>query len=173
MANFKNSSWFYLIAGLLITANIVTLTLLWINRSGNDHHPPGPPHNNNLFEYLSKELNLTKEQQDAYRSLRDEHQQGTRALQDSIRNAKDALFVLLKQDNISEEAITSQSNKAAGFQAQLDNFTFHHFQKVRAICNAEQKKKFDDIIQEALRTQGPMQGPPPGGGPGGPPPPHH
>ena len=169
MSNFKNNSWFYLIAGLLITANIVTLTLLWLNRSGNDQHPQGPPHSN-LFEYLTKELDLNKQQQEAYRNLRDEHQHGTRDLQDSIRKAKDALFILLQQDSVSEEAISAQSNRAAAFHAQLDNFTFHHFQKVRAICNPSQQKKFDEIIQEALRTQGPgMQGPPGNR----PPPPHN
>ena len=159
MVNFKNTSWFYLFAGLLITANIVTLTLLWLNRSGNEQHPPREPHSN-LFEYLTKELDLTKQQLDKYRVLRDEHQEGTRELQDSIRKSKDALFNLLKQENVSDEAIFAQSNKAAGFHAQLDNFTFHHFKRLRAICTPGQQIKFDNIIQEALRTQGP-QGPPP------------
>ena len=172
----KNNSWLYLVAGLIITANIVTLALLWIHRGGHEHPPVGGQQRGNMFEYLSKELNLTKQQQDAYDSLRNEHQKATRDLQDSVRDAKDAFFSMLGKENVSNEALTQQSNKAAALSAQLDMITFRHFEKVRALCNPDQQKKFDGIIQEALRGmgQGPRQGPPPpphGGpppGPGGP-----
>jgi len=57
--------------------------------------------------------------------------------------------------------------------------TFEHFKKVRALCNEEQKKKFDAIIKQAIgmmgQQQGRPQGPPPDGNrngmhPDGPPP---
>ncbi len=162
MEKIKNNSWLYLVAGIIITANIVTLAMLWIHRGGNDEHrdrPQGP----NLFEYLSKELSLSKQQQDAYRDLRNEHREGSRQLQDSIRNAKDELFDLLKQTNVQEEAIMQQSNKAASLGAKLDNLTFHHFQKLRALCDPDQQKKFDGVIRDALRMMGPQRHGPPHG----------
>ena len=164
----KNNSWLYLIAGLIITANIVTLAFLWIHR-GSHEHPRGGPEKGNMFEYLSKELNLTKQQQDAYDTLRNEHQKAVGQIQDSIRIAKDALFSMLGKDSVSNEALAQQSNKAAALSAQLDIITFRHFEKVRALCTPDQQKKFDGIIQEALRSkgrQGPQkQGPPPDGPP--------
>ena len=167
----KNNSWLYLIAGLIITANIVTLAMLWMHRGGHEH-PQGGQGRGGMFEYLSKELNLTKQQQDAYDSLRNEHQKATRQIQDSIRNAKDALFSMLGKDSVSNEAITMQSNKAAALSAQLDIITFRHFEKVRALCTPDQQKKFDGIIQEALRGmgQGPQRQGPPHDGPPPPPP---
>ena len=162
MEKIKNNSWLYLVAGIIITANIVTLAMLWIHRGGHEEkndNPRGPK----LFEYLSSELSLSKQQQEAYRDLRNEHREGSRQLQDSIRHAKDELFDLLKQNNLQEEAIMQQSNKAASLGAKLDTLTFHHFQKLRALCNPDQQKKFDGVIRDALQMMGPQRhGPPPG-----------
>ena len=155
MENLRKNYWLYIITGVIITANIATLALLWLHSGGFYKSPAEPPHTN-LFEYLSKELKFTPAQQDAYRLLRNEHQKGSRKLQDSIRNAKDALFNMLDQNNTSDKTLAAFSNKAAALNAELDVFTFHHFQKVRGICNADQQKRFDDIIQEALRSIGPQ-----------------
>ncbi|MEJ7609884.1 MAG: periplasmic heavy metal sensor [Ferruginibacter sp.] len=161
MEKIKNNSWLYLVAGVVITANIVTLAMLWIHRGGHDEkhdRTRGP----NLFEYLSKELSFSKQQQDAYRELRNEHREGSRRLQDSIRDAKDGLFDMLSQNNAEEAAIIQQSNKAASLGSKLDTFTFLHFKKLRALCTPDQQKKFDGIIREALQMMGPRHGPPPG-----------
>ena len=161
----RNNFWLYMITGILITANIVTLALLWTHKAKNndsDHFrkPQGGPQ---LFEYISRELKFDQKQKDAYAVLRDEHRSGAEKLQDSIKVAKDDLFRMLQQGNISNENITAQSNKAAALAAQLDVFTFHHFQKVRALCTPDQQKRFDEIIQEAIHSMARPQGPPPGG----------
>jgi protein CpxP len=162
MSSTKNNFWLYAISGILITANIVTLTLLWIHKTKNDTPQGFRPHGGpQLFEYISKELHFDEKQKDAYALLRDEHHSGAEKLQDSIKAAKDELFMMLQQANTNEESITVQSNKAAALTARLDVFTFHHFQKVRALCNAEQQKRFDDIIQQAIHSMA-QQGPPRG-----------
>jgi protein CpxP len=169
----RNNFWLYMISGILITANIVTLALLWTHKAKNDDNnhfrkPQGGPQ---LFEYISRELKFDQKQKDAYAVLRDEHHSGTEKLQDSIKAAKDELFMMLQQGNASEESITAQSNKAAALTARLDVFTFHHFQKVRALCTPDQQKRFDEIIQEAIHSMAQPQGPPRGAGhPGMPPP---
>jgi len=162
MENSTKTRWLYLISGLLITANIAVLAILFIHRGGREDRRGGPEPRGTMFEYLTKELQLTKPQQDTYDSLRNEHHAATMKLQDSIRAAKDALFNMLQQSNTSEEMISAASNKAAALNAQLDVLTFHHFQKLRALCTPEQQKKFDNIIQEAIRGMGRQQGPPPG-----------
>ncbi|MEI9958666.1 MAG: hypothetical protein WDM90_20685 [Ferruginibacter sp.] len=120
--------------------------------------------------------------------MRDEHQAGQKPLQDSIRSAKETLFDLLKQPAAPDSLVQAASNKAAAADAQLELFTFKHFQKLRAICTVTQQKKFDEIIQDVLHRMAmpqrrnpqepPPQGmhgdkpPPPGEGPeGGMPPP--
>jgi len=166
MSTTKNNFWLFMITGILITANIVTLALLWTHKAKNNdehqaHRPQGGPQ---LFEYISRELKFDQKQKDAYALLRDEHHNGAEKLQDSIKAAKDELFTMLQRPNTTEDAVAAQSNKAAALTSELDVFTFHHFQKVRALCNADQQKRFDEIIQEAIHSMAQPQGPPPGGG---------
>ncbi len=174
MSDLKNNRWLSIATLILLVANIVTLTLLWTNKKNvaDEKHPPAP-----VFEFLTKELKLNEQQQAAYKLLRDKHQADQKQFRDSIRKAKDALFSLLKQPNVADSLLQEYSRRATAFDQQLDIITFRHFQEVRALCNTEQQKKFDAIIQDVLRRMaGPRRGqrPPPGGkrdGPGGFPPP--
>ncbi len=151
MNNFTNNRWISVIILLLLTANIATLALLWTQkgRDRRDEQKPAPPQGQ-VFEFLTHELQLDAAQQEAYKKLREEHQAGQKGLRDSIRKAKDDFFGLLKQGNVADSLIHIYSRRAVEADQQLDEFTFRHFQKLRAICNAEQQKKFDTIIQDAL-----------------------
>lgn len=162
MNNFTNNRWLSVVTLLLLTANIVTLALLWTHKSSDkgERQLPGP--GGQVFEFLTHELKLDSAQQETYKKLRDEHQAVQKPLQDSIRSAKDAFFALLQQSNVPDSMLKAYSNKASAAVEQLDMLTFRHFQKLRAICNAEQQKKFDTIIQDVLRRMAPPkgQGPP-------------
>ncbi len=165
MNNFTNNRWLPVITLLLITANIVTLALLWTHKSsGGKEDGKLPPPRGQVFEFLTHELKLDPSQQEVYKKLRDEHQAGVRAIRDSIqKKAKEALFALLKKPGVSDSEIHVYSGRAAAADQQLDEFTFYHFQKLRALCNKEQQDRFDEIIQDALRRMAPgRQGPPPG-----------
>lgn len=178
MSNFTNNRWLSVITLLLLTANIVTLALLWTNKGkeqAEERFQPAPGRGQ-VFEFLTNELKLDSAQQEAYGKMRDEHRAGQRELQDSIRKTKDALFALLQQPGVSDSQMQEYSGRAARAEQKLDEFTFRHFQKVKAICNVEQQKRFEEIIQDALRRMAPprRQGPPPGMRPPegeGPPPP--
>jgi len=165
MSNTTNNRWFTIITLLLLTANIVTLALLWTNKKPDREHfnpPPPPQQGGQVFEFVTRELNLDSAQQSTYKILRDEHQSQVRPLQDSIGRAKDSFFDLLKQENVSDSLVESASKKIGNLEQQRDVFTFRHFQKLRAICNNEQKNKFDSVIQQALRQMAPPRGPRPG-----------
>jgi len=167
MKNFTNNPLLSVITLLLLTANIVTLALLWSHKAadkgGREMQPP-PGGGGQVFEFVCNELKLDSAQREAYRKLRDEHQSGQKPLQDSIRKAKDAFFALLQQASAPDSLIMAGSRKTSEAEQQLEILTFRHFQKLRAICNADQQKKFDEIIQDVLRRMAPprRQGPPPG-----------
>ena len=165
MNNFTNNRWLSVVTLLLLTANIVTLALLWTNKSKDKGEMKPLPPGGQVFEFLTHELKLDSAQQEAYKKLRDEHQAGQKEIQDSIRKAKDDFFGLLQQPNVSDSMINIFSRRAVEADQKLDEYTFRHFQKLRAICNAEQQKKFDNIIQDALHRMAPpkRQGPPPQG----------
>ncbi|MGG9962566.1 Spy/CpxP family protein refolding chaperone [Ferruginibacter sp. SUN106] len=171
---FTNNRLLSVITLLLLTANIATLGYLWTHKNNAGGNIQPPPPTGQVFEFVTKELQLDSAQQLSYKKLREEHQAGQRPLQDSIRKAKDEFFELLKQPAPVEALVQQQSSKVAAAEQQLELFTFRHFQKLRAICTATQQKKFDDIIQDVLRRMAPAkrpQGPPPPGIRGGMPPP--
>jgi Spy/CpxP family protein refolding chaperone len=165
MSNATNNRWFTVITLLLLTANIVTLALLWVNKKPDREQfnpPPPPPPGGQVFEFITRELNLDSAQQATYKTLRDEHQSQVRPLQDSIGKAKDSFFELLKQENVSDSAVENFSKKIGNLEQQRDIFTFRHFQKLRAICTKDQKIRFDSIIQQALHQMAPPRRPGPG-----------
>ena len=183
MPTLKNNHWLSIATLILLAANIVTLTMLWTHKKHGDDgkKPPQGP----VFEFLTKELQLNEEQQAAFKQLRDQHQAIQNQFRDSTRKAKDALFSLLQQPNVSDSLLQEYSKRATAFDQQLDIVTFRHFQQVRALCNATQQKKFDAIIKDAMSRMGGPGGhpppgpgagdhhPPPGGEDGPPPPPKH
>ena len=161
MNNFTNNRWLSVITLLLLTANIVTLALLWTNKKNEKEQvilQPKP--GGQVFEFITHELNLDSAQQIAYEKLREEHQAGVRPLQDSIRNAKNTFFDLLADEKVVDPMIQEFSKRIAELEQQRDVLTFKHFQKLRAICNKEQQTKFDSIIQEVLRSMGGPKRPP-------------
>jgi len=163
----NNNRWLAIIILLLLTANVVTLGYLWTHKNNTIFNDPAqqlpPPPQGQVFEFVTKELQLDSAQQKAYKLLRDEHQAGQRPLQDSIRKAKDNFFALLQQA-APDSLIELRSAIIARAEQQLDLFTFKHFQQLRAICNPTQQNKFDSIIQGVLRRMAPgrmHEGPPP------------
>ncbi len=176
-----NNRWFTIVILLLLTANIATLAILWINHKGGgrgDGKMPPPPQGQ-VFEFVTNELKLDSLQKIAYSKLREEHREAQKMIQDSIGKVKDRFFALLQQPNVDDATIQAAAKKASDAESQMELLTFHHFQKVRAICNPEQQKKFDAIIQDVLRRMAPPKNrpgrpgrfPPPPGGPGNEPPP--
>ncbi|MEO7983415.1 MAG: periplasmic heavy metal sensor [Bacteroidota bacterium] len=171
----KNKLLLWLIA-LLVVANIASITLFWLGKGKQPSPPKGTPN-----EFLVKELKLDTKQQEQLELLVKEHRQAAEQLRTKTREAKEAFFDLLKQPTITDSIKKEAAQKISVSTEELDLLTLAHFQKIRALCNPEQQKNFDQIIHELTRMMGqprpPMgqgngpQGPPPGGPDGDRPPP--
>lgn len=178
MSNNSTGRWITIIALVLVTANIVSLVFLWTKRPMHEMGPKGEmPPNERPFEFLNHELKFDSVQREQYRVLRDKHQATVRPLTDSLRRSKDAFFALLNAETGGDSLVMQRARQISSLEEQLNMATFRHFQKLRLICTADQKKKFDELIQDVLRRMAPpkQQGPPPmrpgAGRPGMPPPP--
>lgn len=171
MNNVLNNRWITLITFLLLTANIGTLALLWTKYENNkrkEGRPGPPPPNGQVFEFISNELNFDSTQREAYRQLRDKHQDGKKPIEENIQKAKDDLFSLLKKGKVDSSEIWAAAKRASEATMQMDLFTFEHFQKVRGLCNTVQQPKFDSIIKDVLKKIAPKRRMPPGPPPPGP-----
>lgn len=144
---------------LLLVANAATITMFWLHKKPKPPQPKGSPK-----EFLVKELGLDAEQQAKLDALMKEHRQAAAGIREKVKAEKDSLFLLIKEPNTSDSMKQAAAAAASRYTEQLDVLTLNNFQKIRALCNTEQQKKFDEIIQEVLR----MMAQPRPGGPGGP-----
>jgi len=137
----------------LLVVNIGTLSFIWLHHG---HGGPPPPHGRgDVAGFLTHELNFSPEQEKQFDQLREEHHHAMEKFQDEGRERHHQLFDLLHASTADSAAIQSAAKGIAENQSQIEVVTFHHFQQVRAICNPEQQKKFDEIIDEALRMMAP------------------
>ncbi len=164
----------------LLVINIGLLAFLWLHRP---HMPPNPPERERgdimdkerdrmpddkdrkvltqggPKEFLSHELNFSDKQIQDYDKLIEQHQKDIKAIRESMQKDRDSFWDGLSGSGSPESA----ASKIGDDQKQLELITFNHFKKVRELCTDEQKKKFDKVINEALRMMAGPGGPPPGG----------
>ncbi len=151
---------------LLVLINCALLAVFWLQR-GKGPGAEGPPQR--AHEFLTKELKLNKAQEEAYEKMRTGHFETTRTLNDANRKLRDSLFSYINTSALDTPTVTRLEKQIAFNQAQIEKATLLHFRELRNILNADQQKKFDGVIRDALRMMG---GPPRGGqGPNGMPPP--
>ncbi len=150
---YSKNKWVGVITSVLLIANIITLTMLWIgNRHPDGNLPlPPPPGGSPAFEFVVKELNMDEQQQKKYKALRDEHHQQQIPLGELLAKAKDDYFSLLRDSTVSDSLLLQHSARQMAIMQQIELINFRHFQKIRAICNSTQQQKFDSIIQDVLK----------------------
>ena len=161
--------WKWMVA-LLAVLNIALLVNIWCGKPHHEIRELGPQGGGRPSDILIHELNFTPEQAKQFEALKEEHQQAIRKLMDDGHTLRDNFFELLKSDSVNEPMIPVRAALISENQRGIELATFNHFQKVRAICNAEQKKHFDEIINDVLKQMGRPHGKP---GEGPPPPPMH
>jgi Spy/CpxP family protein refolding chaperone len=150
---------------LLLIANAATIAMFWIGRA---KRPPAP--RGEVKDFLVKELNLDSNQQIKFEQLRNEHRHAVDSLREKVKQAKDAMFELVK-DPAATDSIKHTAAEAVGIiTEEIDLYTVEHFQKLRAICNPEQQKRFDELLHQVTSMMAPPPPPKHPDHPGGPPP---
>jgi hypothetical protein len=141
MKNIVKNKLFTWVIVLLVLANILTLGFYW---AGRIHlMKEGSPK-----EFLASQLNFDEIQKKQYFDLAEEHHENAQKIREKIKLSKDALFDLLKQPNVSDSTERAAAKTVGINLEELDLYTLKHFKKVRALCNQEQKEKFDAIIHQ-------------------------
>jgi len=164
MSYFNRNKWWVIAFVLLIIMNLATLTTLWVMKD--KRWPPSIHQRSGIVDYLVKELGFDSIQKKQLIQLRKGHEERLMGMRGKTRDAKDALFALLTKDDVPDSIVEKAAYASSENDQQIDVLTFRHFQKIRNLCTPPQKIKFNDIIGELIRSQGP----PPSGNPNGPPP---
>ncbi len=150
---------------LLLVANAATIAMFWMNKKKGPPQPRG-----SAKEFLIKELKLDTAQQVQLEVLVKDHRLAAEQIRKKVKEAKDSLFDLISESDATDSAKQMAAGACSRLTEQLDLLTLNHFQKIRALCNTEQQKTFDNIIHEVTRMMGQQQPPGRPGGPQGPPP---
>jgi len=133
---------------------------MWTNKHPMMPPPPPPHEKNDVFEFLSHELKFDNEQRNQYDQLRREHHSTIQAIEEKSRIIHDRFFSLLQNKSTDSTLVAHLADSISSNQKQIELVTFYHFKKVRAICNPEQQKRFDEVIGEALQMMLPKPPPP-------------
>lgn len=132
---------------LLLLVNIAMIVMMVRGRERRE----GKRGKGGPMEMMQKELNMTDQQKDEFRQLRDENFKNIRPLLDSVRSAKSAYFNLIKDSTVNDSVLNVYSQRIASTQAALDKATFDHFRKARSLFSGEQQKKFDELVQRMMQ----------------------
>ena len=145
MRNLLNNRIAAWLIGLLILANIATLTFFWIGhlKKQRDNSPK---------YFLAKSLHFSETQKNTYFELAKNHNKNANEIREQIKIDKENLFQLLKTDQIVDSVKNNAALKVSLSIQSLDILTFDHFKKVRALCTEEQKPKFDELIQKMVNS---------------------
>lgn len=138
---------------ILVLTNILVLGyFLWFKKS---HRKPEPEKERvGISDMLQKEVGFTDEQLTAYRELKDRQRESMRPMFEDMRRAKDSLFRLLSDPNVTDSALNHAGDAIAARQKSLDLQAFQHFKTVRAICKPDQQEKYDSMILRMFRKMG-------------------
>lgn len=165
MRDNKTNSWKWMVA-LLGILNIVLLVSIW-RQPSQRQGPPQHMGEEGPAKMIIEELKFTPKQVEAFDFLKKDHQDQIRELRHEGKDLRDDFFNLLKTANPDEKLISQKADSISANQKRIEMVTFNHFKEVRKICDAEQQKRFDEIINEILHSMArPGKGP---GRPEGPP----
>ena len=105
-------------------------------------------------------MKLDSTQKQQHKKLREAHFESLKPLFDSTTSYKTNLYNLIKEGTVNDGLVNLYSDKIAGLNKEIRLKTFAHLKEVRGMLNAEQQKKFDEMVIKMMsRGEG---GPPPG-----------
>lgn len=153
---------------VLLLVNIGTLVFMWANRQQQEQ-PPMPPRGGGgpggAFAYLTNELKLDDQQKEKLEVLRTSHRQEADRIDRISGPMHHRFFNMLGKADPA--AVDKMADSLAWCQKQRELITYKHFADIRALCTPEQQKRFDVVVNDALRMMARQpKGP---GRPGGPP----
>lgn len=147
MISNKKTTILWVVIGMLVLINLVTLTSLWFSQplSTDDNKRPRQPGSGHFIE---ERLNFSEEQTTDYQKMRQDYFEKVKPYYDEIRDLKKNLFENLKENNT--ENVNELAEKIGEAQAQIEILTFDHFMEVRNIGTEEQKIQFDSLMNRVV-----------------------
>lgn len=141
---------------VLVLVNSATLILMWVNKPP---FPPKHPHHQRPDKLIIERLELDDEQQKQFEEIKKEHQGQMRKLNEEANTLHQKYFALLENDSVNDSIVDTYEKQLASITEKREEYTFQHFQKLKAICKPEQIGLFNDFIGELGKILSAPKGP--------------
>jgi hypothetical protein len=142
----KNKALVSIIIFLLITNVAMLVFFLVLNNKS-----PRPPRNHNgLSGMLQKDVGFSKQQLDAYESLRKGQLDSVHALFEDLKKEKIGFYNMIYSSHVDDSSLEAAAENIAVKQKELEMKMFYHFETVRAICTPDQLPKFDSTLKKVV-----------------------
>ena len=140
-----------LVVVMLLLINSATLSFLWLGRKDDHGHhgPPGRPGATGFF--LEEQLELTNDQQQLYKEMREQHHSQMLQLRRKAAGYRNDINTQLKAAVPDSQLVVRYSDSIGYCQRAAEIITLYHFRDLRQICTSKQQAKFDRVIHEAIQ----------------------
>ena len=139
------------VIGLLII-NFGTLGFLLLNGKG--HRPPQEGRQKPK-EIIIEKLHFDEAQQKDYAKLIKWHHGEITRLDDQIRQTKNELYSQLNQGETNVKTKDSLVSLLAGYQKQIEETHFKHFEDIKKLCRQNQMENFNALTEELSKIFAP------------------
>jgi len=146
MKQFTQNRLLVLLVAILLIANLALMLYFFAFR----HKPEMERSQHPVSEYVQKKLGFNAEQTSKFQRLRDEHKEEIKPLIEEMKKLKDSLYNLLRNPDTNDSAAVALTKRIGDKQKEWELMIFHHFQKVRAICDSAQLPKFDSLVHQMV-----------------------
>jgi Spy/CpxP family protein refolding chaperone len=104
---------------------------------------------------MIKKLELTQEQINEIRRMREEMGKGADSLRIELFKRRKELMDILKQDEVDQLRVDSIINEISDLQAQHEKRIMKNFQHIRDILTQEQREKLGELLHMAIEEHRP------------------
>jgi Spy/CpxP family protein refolding chaperone len=140
-----NRRWL-MILGILLLANLAVLAYFIIQRKSGGHSD----RRGQMSAYLKKEIGFSDAQMAHYETIKARQRAESKAMFDSIRDAKTETFRMLGAQGFSDSSIAAIAKASAAKQQNMETIMLMHLREIREICTPEQRKRFDTSYYRVL-----------------------
>lgn len=131
-----------LIIGILLVTNIVLLSFFLMHNSSKGKGARSTK-NNNVTEYLEKELGFNAVQLSSYDSLSKKHRELVKAGLNDISSERQVIFKELAAAEYTDSALNNAGSKLNELQKPFELNMLQHLRDIRQLCTKEQQFRFD------------------------------
>lgn len=102
---------------------------------------------------IFQQLNLSSEQQERIKAIRQESKESNSSLHQEMMQAKEEMNKLMATSNTSDSELRQQHEKIQSLKQQLGNKRFETMLKIRQVLTPEQRTKMAELTQQRWQSR--------------------